>query len=267
MARAKTTDRAEARRRYRAQLAAEAEAEAAAADVGGMPWDGSAEPSVPNRLSRGAAIANRLGVGRPAAAPEPPSGTQARARAQAGSARVQPAPATTPQAGRLGIVDSFRLASSPANLRADVEAFPSIARHSNAVWLPVAIVVATGLAYLVPTLRQNTIVVFLVQALLAPPAMIPSFLAGMLTRRAAWLAGAVAGLASSVMAILVILSVPLSGATQVTTSASDALWIIVVGPLFGAGVGAFAGFYRRFLAFSSPNRQQQTRRKTAAKRR
>lgn len=250
MARAKTIDRAEARRRYRAQLAAAAQA--AADEAGGTNVSADESPA-PNRLSRGAAIANRLGARR---APGPPAGTRPAA----------PAAAVAPGA-RVGIVDSFRLASGPADVRGDIAAFPWVARHTHAVWLPMAIVVATGLAYLVPTLRQNTIVIFLVQALLAPPAMIPSFLAGMLTRRASWLAGAVAGLVSGIMAVLIVVSVPVSGATQVTTSGTDALWILVVGPVFGGAVGAFAGFYRRFLAFSSPNRTQQPRRRAPSKRR
>lgn len=266
MARAKTTDRAEARRRFRAaQLAEDAEIRAAEAARAEPP---PAEQPLPNRLSRGAVIANRLGVRRAPSPSTPPAPRPAAPSARPTAGPARPVTTAAPAAGaRVGIVDSFRLASGPADIRGDVAAFPSVARHSHAVWLPVAVVVATGLAYLVPSLRQNSIVVFLVQALLAPPAMIPSFLAGMLTRRASWLAGAVAGLASGIMAVVIILIVPLSGAAQVTTSATDALWIVVVGPLFGAAVGAFAGFYRRFLAYSSPNRGQQTRRKAAAKRR
>lgn len=268
MARAKTTDRADARRRYRAQLSeseAAAAAEAAAAEAADEETS-RGEMVVPARSSWGGSIAGRLGGRRASTAPAPvatPAGKTPARAATRGTARPgQPAPAA-----RIGIVESFRLASGPADIRADIAAFPTVARHSHAVWLPVAIVVATGIAYLVPTLRQSTLVVFLTQALLAPPAMIPSFLAGMLTRRASWLAGGVAGLASGIVAVLIIASVPAGGATQVTTSATDALWILAVGPLFGSAVGAFAGFYRRFLAYSSPNRGQQPRRKTAQKRR
>jgi len=37
--------------------------------------------------------------------------------------------------------------------------------------------------------------------------------------------------------------------------------VLVTAPLFGVAVGAFAGFYRRFLNLSSPQRQQQSRKR------
>lgn len=206
MTREKSTDRAEARRRYRVE--------------------GATNPPgvAPNQVRR-------------TASPEP--------------------------ARRVGILEAFRLASGPADLRGDLAAFPSIVTGTSAVWLPSLVTIVTGVAYLLPDLRSNTIVAFLVQALLAPPAMIPSFLAGFLTRRGAWLVGGIAGLLSAVMAILIFAVVP--GTATVAAAASDYALILLIGPLFGASVGAFAGFYRRFLALSSPNRGAG--RKRPAKRR
>jgi hypothetical protein len=40
-----------------------------------------------------------------------------------------------------------------------------------------------------------------------------------------------------------------------------------VSPLFGVAVGGFAGYYRRFLAVSSPNRRRQQEQARAAKQR
>ena len=124
-------------------------------------------------------------------------------------------------------------------------------------WLPSIISIATGLAFFAPDLRSNTIVTFLVQALLAPPAMIPSFLAGFLTRRGSWLVGGIAGIVSAAMAVVIFVGVPGTGSNATT---NDYLMIMLIGPVFGASVGAFAGFYRRFLALSSPNRGQPRRR-------
>lgn len=91
MARAKRTDRAEARRRYRAQLAAEGAEELDPAD--------DAEPAA---VVRG------------------PVRTTPRAAA-----------ATPPAPQRPGIGNAFRAAFRPANLREDIAALPQLVRHRS----------------------------------------------------------------------------------------------------------------------------------------
>jgi hypothetical protein len=109
LARAKRTDRAEARRRYRAQLAAEG---------GGEELDpaNDAEPTE----TRGSAT--------------PPPRRVA--------ASAPPAPA------RPGIAYAFRAAFRPANFREDIAALPQLIRHRS-VWLPVLISVGTTAVLLV----------------------------------------------------------------------------------------------------------------------
>lgn len=227
MARAKTTERAEARRRYRAQLAAEAEADAASADAEANTLEGGT--ATPNVLSSG--------------------------RRTSGSTQGAPAP----RPARVGLVQAFRIAARPADIPGDLRAFPMIARRTKSIWLPTVLIVGTGALFLVPELAANPIVRFAGVALLAPPPMIPAFLAGMLTQRGSWLAGGFAGLVSG-LTVAVLITV-----TPATTSSTQGLdvqnigFLILVGPLFGTAVGAFSGFYRRFLALSSPPRQQAGR--------
>lgn len=233
MARAKSTDRSDARRRYRAQLAAEAaeaaaSLEAADADAaeGGTTRSGVATPNV---ISGGPTAAR----------------TSGRRTAQGGAAPVP----------RPSLLASLRIAASPADVAGDLRALPQIATGTKAVWLPAILVVVTGAAFLVPALAENTIVRLLGQALLAPPAMIPSFLAGMLTPRGSWLAGGVAGLIAGVTVTVIIAIAPAGANPSQGLDVQNLAFILLAAPVFGVGVGAFAGFYRRFLASSAPPRQ------------
>lgn len=225
MARAKTTDRAEARRRYRALMAAEAAAGALDGEEG-VPSDGGAMTSTSQRA-------------RPVAAP--PRG-------------VGSGSATQP---RMSLLAALRTAAAPADVVDDVRALPWIATRTKAIWLPALLIGATGVAFLIPTLADNAIVRFLGVALLAPPPMIPAFLAGMLTPRASWLAGGIAGLLGGLMVAILITIAPSSASSTQGLDFQNLGFLVVAGPVFGMGVGAFSGFYRRFLALSSPQRQQQ----------
>ena len=229
MARAKTTDRAEARRRYRAQLAAEAAAMSGeAATAAGL----DAEPQ--GRAGGGA-------TSRPAS---------------------RPAPGAAPRPSLLG---ALRTAAAPADIRGDLQALPVIARRTKSVWLPTVLILGTGAAFLVPALAENQIVRFLAVALLAPPPMIPAFLAGMLTPRGSWLVGGIAGLISGLTVVLLITITPGTTSTTSGLDFQNVGFLVVAGPLFGMGVGAFSGFYRRFLALSAPARQAQRKSNPGAK--
>lgn len=228
MARAKTTDRAEARRRYRAQLAARAAAGSSALAAAGADLGPEGRPGAE-------------ASGRPVAR----AGTGASARPN--------------------LLGALRVAAAPADIRGDLEALPLIARRTKSVWLPAVLIVAAGAAFLIPALAENQIVRFLAVALLAPPPMIPAFLAGMLTQRGSWLVGGIAGLISGLTVAVLITVTPGTTSTTAGLDFQNLGFLVIAGPAFGMGVGAFAGFYRRFLALSSPPRQAQRKPNPGAK--
>jgi hypothetical protein len=225
VARAKRTDRAEARRRYRA-LVAEGLVE---------------EPEEP----RGPAPASAR-----AAAATPP-----------------------PTQGRIGIVEAFRRSTGPADIRGDVAALPWLARHTKAIWLPALVVAVSTILLAMPGGLSNPWIVLAGQALVYPPPMATSFLAGILAPRASWLAGGIAGIFAAIgFSVLVLTAAPLTVDAQAPSRESLIGYGLVSSPLFGVAIGAFAGFYRRFLALSNPNRGRrpqgrQTRVRPAARRR
>jgi hypothetical protein len=224
VARAKRTERADSRRRYRA-------ATAGAPDVAA-----SVEaPAIPA-----------------AAVPR-----DQRDRRPSGSAPGAPPPP------RPSFLSSMRVAAGPVDIRGDLRALPSIVLHSKAALIPGAIILGTTAAMLIPALAANQFVVLAGNVILQPPPMIIAFLAGMLAPRAAWLMGGLAGLASGLAYVLIVsintdvLVTPL-GFTYLVTGAQKLAYaqnVLITAPVFGIAVGAFAGFYRRFLNMSATQRQ------------
>jgi hypothetical protein len=211
MARAKRTDRAEARRRYRAALAAQR------AGAGEAPAPTAPEPSAP-RSSR----------------------------------QERPPTVPTPAGGRVGLVAAVRLAAAPADIRADLAYLPTLVRSTKAIWLPSLLLAGIAAAFLLPDARANTIVVLVFQTFLVPPPMAGPFLAGLLTPRAAWLAGGIVALVGALLYAGVLVAVP-ETRPAVERQPELAVYAILGAPSFGILVGAFAGFYRRFLRLTSPN--------------
>lgn len=229
MARAKRTERADARRRYRVA-------------TDGAP-DGDAvveSPAIPA-----------------AAVPR-----DQRDRRPSGSAPGAPPPP------RPSFLTSLRTAAGPVDIRGDLRAFPSIVLRSKAALIPGAIIVGTAAAMMIPALAANQFVVLAGNVILQPPPMIIAFLAGMLAPRGAWLMGGLAGLASGLAYVLVVtvntdvLMTPLGFTYLVSTDQKLAYAqnVLITAPVFGIAVGAFAGFYRRFLNMSSPQRQAARKR-------
>jgi hypothetical protein len=217
VARAKRTDRAEARRRYRAAIQAEAIEADEADDTGTSP-----------------------------------SGAGARAAEASAPRNGRPAP---PPSGRVGLVTAFRLSARPADVRADLAALPWIVRHTKAIWVPTLLIVASSALILLPGGIHNQWTALAYYAFVFPPPMASAFLAGILTPRGAWLAGGVVGLISAI--VFAPMAPTLASAAQ-APARTDPVWSIgyafIASPVFGMAVGAFAGFYRRFLAISNPNR-------------
>jgi hypothetical protein len=237
VARAKKTERAEARRRYRAATGTEpAEGEVLEA------------PAIP-----AAAIPRGARDRRPASAGGPDAAA----------------------AGRPSFLGSLRAAVGTVDIPGDLRAFPSIVLRSKAGWVPALIVVGTTVAMLIPTLAANELVALAGNVILQPPPMIIAFLAGMLAPRAAWLMGGVMGLLAGIGFMIVAgvstlntssIITPL-GFTYLPTADQKSAYLqsiavnaLVTGVVFGIAVGAFAGFYRRFLNMSSPQRQASRKR-------
>jgi hypothetical protein len=287
VARAKRTDRAEARRRYRAaQLAAQASSEEL------EPTDDEEEP----------------GESRIAQSREP-------VRTPPRRAAATPPPAPT----RPGIGNAFRAAFRPANFREDLAALPQLIRHRS-VWLPALISIGTT-AVLLVTGGRDVVSALIYQYFIVTPPIGAIFLSGFLAPRASYLTGAIAGLVGAIcLAVLVAASasgslggpggpaaspspatgspaasvapsgsVAASAAPSPTAAASPAVsgspapsgaaspapspapsgtgqpptpgeladtvaFSFILSPLTGAFFGAAAAWYRRFLNLANPNR-------------
>jgi hypothetical protein len=225
VARAKRTERAESRRRYRA------------AAIGALP---EAEIADDAPAVAAAALPRSARERRPSS-PEPEA----------------------PPPARSGFLGSLRAAAGPVDIMADLRALPGIMRGSKAFWLPTLIVVAMTVVMLTPGLATNQFVVLAGNVILQPPPMIMAFFAGMLAPRGAWMMGGLVGLVSGAAYVIV---VALSADTTMTplgftyvVSADQKLsyaWnVLTTAPVFGIAVGAFSGFYRRFLNMSAAQRQ------------
>lgn len=287
MARAKRTDRAEARRRYRAQLAAEGR-------------EDELDPSEDDEPGREAPTPGRPPQRRAAATPPP-------------------APA------RPGIGSAFRAAFRPANFGEDIAAIPQLIRHRS-VWLPALISIGTMVVLLV-TGGRDVISALVYQYFIVTPPIGAIFLSGFLAPRASYLTGAFAGLVGAIcLAVLVAASAggalggggapgaspspsavgsPAAGGSPAASASAPAsaqaspvasgspaptaagspqpspaptssgqpptpnelrdtvALSFILSPLTGAFFGAAAAWYRRFLNLANPNRgarrPQQTR--------
>lgn len=222
MARAKRTDRADARRRYR--LAQESNEEASAVE---------GEAAVPNVLTDGRAAA----------------GSASRARNSARS--------NTPTAPR-GFTASLGAAFHRPDVRADIAALPWLLR-TRAFLIPVALVIAGVAAILAfPT---NTVTALFFQLMVLPPAMAPIFIAGFFAKRASYLLGFIVAVIDVIgYGIFIYSALPVlstgTAAGLITAGRQQELLVsaIAMGPVSGILFAAGAAWYRRFLSFSSAAR-------------
>ncbi len=271
MARAKRTDRADARRRYRGT----------ASD--GLVIDGEATDSAdaPEASATGRPSAKRI-------APTPRSGTS-----RAGGTE-RPA---LPPGGRPSFTAAFRAAARPLDVRSDIAYIPTLVLRTRAVWIPGAAAIGAGVLFLASQpLGSNQLANLAFQLFVLPPTIAGSFLAGVLAPRATYIAGGIAALVGALVFSVAVIVTPsnLSAATIAPTpspaasasagasaspgpsaspaasptsdgtatetdaaKASAIVQAIVLSVPFGIAIGAFGGYYRRFLAVSSPNRQRR----------
>ena len=222
MARAKRTERAEARRRYRETLATD-------------PLTGDAEDA------DGASSA---------------ASGQSAGRSNASRTSKQ---ATGPTTERVGFFDAFRQSIRPVHVREDIAALPWITVHTKAIWLPVLITVAATIATAV-TGAKDMVTGLLFTYFVVFPAIGGVFIGGFLAPRASWLVGIVIGLVSAACYVALGVSglLPTPFAEQFTVSALGAsVSAFIYSPIMGAFFAAAAAWYRRFLALSSPNRNRK----------
>jgi hypothetical protein len=230
VARAKRTDRdrADARRRYRAATAADPET----ADAGTGDEAGAAEPS---------------------ASPTTSSAQGARTATRAAGPRA----GNQPPAPRMGILAAARAAYRPVHVRQDLRSLPALVLH-RAVWLPMLLAVAS-LVGAVITGPANQIVWFAFTVFTLPPAMAGVFIAGFFAPTAAYLAGGLIGLVSAILSVVYVMaaqsgSVPGDAALTSGSVTDLVVYAFGIGIGYGIVLGAAAAWYKRFLAFTSPQR-------------
>jgi hypothetical protein len=226
VARAKRTDRAEARRRNRAILA---ESE-----------DGELETTTD----------------------EDAPGESTSARTVATRSRTAP-PASAPPARRPGIMSAFRASFRPLDLRGDLRALPQIVTHWS---LFVPVILAGLAVALVPFFASSPIVGTLFGYFSGPAPFGTAFVAGLFAPRASYLVGILVGLASAGFMALAFAVGPFGGVLQgmtdvtgqpLTESAAKTALLseaIVTGIPLAAIVAAAGAWYRRFLNRANPNR-------------
>jgi hypothetical protein len=216
VARAKRTDRAEARRRYRASLSEELE-----------PLDSEDELE-------------------PDASPS---------RASAAPARARSAPAASGLPPRPSLIGAFRNSFRPFDLRSDLQALPRLLIDKS-VFLPVLLTVAATIGFIAAPTQIVTVLLFQYFVFTPPLAAIflAGFMApraSYLTGAIAGLAGAI-GFA---VWILSSIGQPIQGTVVTEAFARESIGVgLVTSTISGIFFGAAAGWYRRFLALANPSR-------------
>jgi len=219
VARAKQTDRAEARRRHR-----QAVSQATTTDEADDLDFGERKPDV---------------------------GPAKGATAKPGQARAGAVPS-----GRLGFTGAFRAAYHPARIMDDLRALPSLLR-SRALLAALGLVLAGAVAvYLFPRMTGSA---FAWELLVLPgSALGPQLVAGFFAPRASYLLGFITGLFQGlVFTVFLTQFADRLGATLSPEEYGNLLTLsFVTGPISGTLFAAAAAWYRRFLRLSSPNRGQ-----------
>lgn len=234
MARAKRTDRAEARRRYRASI-------------------GDPLPD------------DELGLDDEAATDEP---AEARSAAPRSARPVAAASSSAPGAppARPSIRTAFRTSFRPVDLRGDIRALPQLVTH----WSFLVPVILSGLAVaLIPLVGLNAMTSAFFQYFSFTAPLGTSFLAGFFAPRASYLVGMMAALASVGFQALAYSAGPFGGLfdnfkdannNPMTAAAAKELILsqaLLLGVPSAALFAAAAAWYRRFLNRASPARQRR----------
>ena len=243
MARAKRTDRAEARRRSRASFS-------------DQPIDGDVSESVDGAAEP---------AGRPA--------TSARAAANAG----RPSSGSASQAGqrpeRPSIIAAFRTSFRPIDLRGDLRALPTLVRH----WSFFVPIILVGLSLVLSQYFPKESLVAAFNGYFSGVTPVGAVLiAGFFAKRASWLVGGLVSLAAALLLALSLfvrfgglpdgayVDIGIDRVTLIDTAVAKAeipaviLQALTSGAIYGALFASAGAWYRRFLMRASPNRPRPT---------
>jgi len=226
VARAKRTDRAEARRQYRAYLQEKQETAAAEADDS----DGAADVA---------------------------SSRPARSRYQRPQAVIKPG-------GRLGIFAAAKAAYLTPHYLDDIRNVRSLVFHSKAVWPVLVVCVAAG-AFGVFRISSGAsyddpVLTALFQFVFFPVPLVPPMLAGFLAPRSTWLAGLIAGFISTMTMVgffaMTTTRIPGYGGAIYGGLLAITVQMLSTSLAFGLMMGALSGWYKRFLRLTSAPRNR-----------
>jgi hypothetical protein len=254
VARAKRTDRSTARRQYRAYVQAQAEAEAAAI----------AEEEAENEPD---AAAEKPEAGRwrfPGARNATSSADAARPSSPAAGAhdgRSRPGPASGAAGSQpVGFLAALKTAYRPVHYRDDLHYLPQLATGSPAIWVSLMLVIVGG-AIVAVDADVNDFWFQVGMMMIAPWPIIPSMLGGIVAPRAAWLAGAVTGLAAGlVLCVVVAVSSNVADLSNVDTGVivGQLIYYIIAAICFGAVMASLAAWYKRFLQLLMGTNQRRS---------
>jgi len=176
----------------------------------------------------------------------------------AASARTDAAPPP----GRISMAGAFRLAFRPLDIRGDIRDLPTVAMHSKALWVPIALTVAGAVFYgaVRPEARTDLVAVialFMFQYFVATPAIGGAFIAGFFAPKASWLLGAIVGIVAAICYSVLILGGFVGNAPTPETQAlaqQVVVFSLLLSPVIAGLLASAAAWYRRFLQLSNPNR-------------
>jgi hypothetical protein len=188
--------------------------------------------------------------------------------------------ATPPATGGLGFRVALRSSAGRAPIREDLAYLPTLVR-TRAFLLPLLLLVVTTVIALQPGILTSNIAQVVVQQIVSPPAFFAVFIAGMMTRRGAWMIGGLFGafayVASAIIGSSDVISVLADGnpvkdsfkAVAENLGNPAAMFSDIYGAAAGGILaGAFAGWYSRFLRAMSPKQPtERDRRRMEAERR
>ena len=226
MARAKRTDRAEARRKYRAYLLGQEEAASEADNSGSTANVAGSKPAL-NRGQRPQAV-------------------------------VQPG-------ARMGIFAAAKAAYRTPHYIDDIRNIRSLVFHSKAVWPVLLVCVAAG-AFIVLRFASGAdatdpAVRAVLEFTFFPIPLLPPMIAGFLAPRSSWLAGLIAAFIATMTIVWVVamtaLTMPGYGGTlSATNLISTAVNLLQSSLAVGVIVAAGTAWYKRFLTLSAGSRKR-----------
>ena len=227
MARAKQTDRAEARRRYRQTSVQDGAIEGSADDAPVEPSSSKADTGKGTR--------------------------QARPARQAPQAQARP-----------GFLSAFRAAYHPAHVREDLAALPRLLAHWS-FYVPVLLIIGGAVvAYAFWNFSGGRMAY---QLLVLPGTGfgLPQLVAGFFAPRASYLLGLVVSVVQGLVGTIFLLLIATQVGTPFPSDQLPSLLLqsFIFGPISGTLFAAAAAWYRRFLALSGPKRTAANTRNTS----